>query len=126
EGGGRAAGKQGSEIDRRPREAGCVTRLRVAGAAFGEGDGEAAVAAVVGALAAGGADQSEPRRVQGAGLSEVVAWRVPGLPLADPLEPCAAAEALERILEVNRVAEEDDGVALVLEPLGGDILGPLD
>jgi hypothetical protein len=38
----------------------------------------------------------------------------------------AAAESLERILHVHDVAEQDDGVTLVLEPLRRDVLRLLD
>ena len=42
------------------------------------------------------------------------------------LEIRAAAEALQRVGQIHRRAEQQDGVARVLEPLGGDVLGLFD
>ena len=77
------------------------------------------------ALHEAGLDQADERGVQGLRGFEVAARRRAGLLAVDDLQIRAAAEALHG-RGFHRVAEQDDGVAFVLEPLRGDVLGLLD
>ena len=42
------------------------------------------------------------------------------------LQAGAAAKSLKRILQIDGGAEQDNGIAVILEPLGGDVLGIVD
>ena len=93
--------------------------------AFRKRDGEAAFAAIVRALHEAGLDQAEERGVQGFRDFEVAARRRTRFLAVDDLQIRAAAEALQR-RGFHCVAEQDDGVTFVLEPLRGNVFRLVD
>ena len=70
----------------------------------------------------------KPRRVlcSCALFFQIAPRRRAGFQAVQALQPGRAAQAEQRIVHVNRIAQQDDDVALVLEPLGGDVFGLFD
>ena len=78
------------------------------------------------ALHRAGVNQAEQGRVQCLRHGQVHARREAGLLAVQRLKQRTAAEALQRVRGVHRRAKQDDGVAGVLKPRGGDVFRLLD
>jgi len=74
------------------------------------------------ALHEAGLDQADERGMQCLRDFQIAARRRTVLLAVDDLQIRTAAEAKNRVSLVHRIAEQDDGVAFVLEPLRGDVL----
>ena len=97
----------------------------LADAAFRERDGQAAFAAIVRALHQAALDQAQERGVQRLRDFEIATRRRTVLLAVDTCNT-RCRRGRNRVGHVHRFAEQDDGVAFVLEPLRGDVLGLVD
>ena len=114
------------QVDARAQQPRRLAGDKLGNGGFGEGNGQPAVGAVMGAAHDALADQPDQRRVKRLGDVEGATRRKAVLdPMHDP-QPGGPAEPLQRVGQVHRLAQQKDDVALVLEPLGGDMGEVLD
>ena len=111
----------GGQIHLGPQQARGVTGDQLADGAFRQRHGQTAIAAIMRALHQAGLDQAQQRGVQGLRHGQVTARRGTGLLPVQHLQVSRTAEAENRVAFIRDGTEQDDGVALVLEPLRGDI-----
>ena len=90
-------------------------------AAFRQRHRQTAFAAIVRAFDQAGKNKAAQGVVQFALLFQIAARRRAGLEAVDLPQISGAAQAEERIGFVNHIAQQNDDVPLVLEPLGGDV-----
>ena len=93
----------------------------MADAAFGKHDGQATFAAIVRTLHEAALNQSNQSRVQGLRSFQIAARRRTGFLAVNHLQICRATKTEQWVFCACDFAEQDDGVAVILEPLRRDV-----